>query len=116
EYTDGHAEGCTKIYDLWRHRRVTDKGPDFAPCSNPEYIHGVDTGEWAECCRSPLMHPDDEQGPMKNVLKLLVALGLRLLTAALVAADLGRCLTESAPIVASLVQAKATRRSTFVKP
>ena len=22
----------------------------------------VDTGEWAECCRRPLMHPDDEQG------------------------------------------------------
>ncbi|CAL1173126.1 unnamed protein product [Cladocopium goreaui] len=77
EYTDGHAEGCTKIYDLWKNRRVTDKGPDLAPCTIPDYIHGVDTGEWAECCRRQLMHPDDEQGPLKNVLKLLVALGLR---------------------------------------
>eukprot|EP00438_Fugacium_kawagutii_P022772 Skav228477 [mRNA] locus=scaffold1092:412:3262:- [translate_table: standard] len=29
------------------------------------------------------MHPDDERGPLKNVLKLLVALGLRSLAAAL---------------------------------
>mmetsp|Transcript_3004 Transcript_3004/g.5249 ORF Transcript_3004/g.5249 Transcript_3004/m.5249 type:complete len:245 (-) Transcript_3004:11-745(-) len=77
EYTDGHAAGCTKIYDLWRNRKVTDKGPERAPCSAPDYIHAVDTGEWAECCRRPIMHPDDKQGPMKNVWKLLVALGLR---------------------------------------
>mmetsp|Transcript_11876 Transcript_11876/g.28318 ORF Transcript_11876/g.28318 Transcript_11876/m.28318 type:complete len:249 (+) Transcript_11876:66-812(+) len=77
EYVDGHAEGCAKINDLWQNRRVTDKGPERAPCRAPEYVHAVDTGEWAECCRSPLMHPDDEEGPMANFWKLLAAVGLR---------------------------------------
>lgn len=127
-----HSSHCYSLLHMWQ---GLDSGSTYIPIcqlDDPPSGPKVDTGEWAECCRRQLMHPDDERGkqvltntvhgvilsksnqrthsrktdktaryvshvislciqncveaagPMKNLFKLLVALGLRI-SAAIVA-------------------------------
>ena len=61
--------GLSQLFALsWRHVKLRTTSTASETASSTRNRLEVDTGEWAECCRRPLIHPDDEEG-LKRGLK-----------------------------------------------